>query len=307
MIVFGRRLTAAPWSRDVAAAYDPKLRTWSRLSPFAGPKGNYEGRYHAVWTGREVLVIGPFDFQAFDPRSERWRRLPLPRADPGAALGLVVWTGRELISWGGGCCGDASNRGAAYVPSTNSWHTLPPSPLAPAQGPSGAWTGSRLVVVVSGRDPDGRPYPHRFARAATFDPVTGSWRRIAPMPSGRPGAAAVWTGTELMVIGGGGPVGGSSVARAGFAYVPHTDTWRRLPQMPPLHAGFAAVWGGGRLLVWGGAGNARGAEYPPAAGRWFALPAAPLRARDDPAAVWTGDALLVWGGQGASDGALFAL
>lgn len=307
LVVFGRRPASRPWSRDVAAAYDPKHRRWSRLSPFAGPKGNFEGTYHAVWTGRQVLVLGPFDFQAFDPRTARWRKLPLPRSDSGAALGLVVWTGRELISWGGGCCGDASRSGVAYVPATNRWHALPPSPLAPAQGPSGAWTGSRLIVVVSGSDPDGHAYPQRLARAAAFDPAAESWQRITPPPSPRAGAATVWTGSELLLVGGAGPSGGRYVARTGFAYDPHRNTWRRLPPLPRLRPGFAAIWAAGRVLLWGGDGNTRGAQYPPAAGRWFDLPRAPLRARDNPAAAWTGSALIVWGGSQASDGAMFTL
>ena len=193
------------------------------------------------------------------------------------------------------------------MPETNTWHPLTASPLAPAQAPTGVWTGRRLIVVVSGRDPDGRLYPSRYARAAAYDPTSNTWRRITPLPSARSGAAGVWTGSELLVIGGATLNGGANVASTGFAYDPGLDRWRALPRMLPLRPGFVAVWGAGRLFLWGGAGNKYGVEYPPAAGRWFTLPAAPLRARDDPAVVWTGKALIVWGGQAASDGASFQL
>ena len=59
---------------------------------------------------------------------------------------------------------------------------------------------------------------------------------------------------------------------------------------------------------WGSVGvPARGAQYPAAAGRWFALPRAPLRGRQFPAVVWTGHALIVWGGFRANDGAELSL
>lgn len=179
MLVFGRAQQSPPWSVDVAASYDPRAHTWSRLTPFKGPSGNYEGRYWAVWTGTEMLVEGPLDLQAYDPATRRWRRLPAQAAVPG---GIIVWTGRELIGWGGGCCGDASAGGAAYDPASNRRRTLARSPLAPAQSPLGAWTGRELVVLVSGLDPDGRPYPARFARAAAYDPRNDTWRRIPPLP-----------------------------------------------------------------------------------------------------------------------------
>ena len=35
------------------------------------------------------------------------------------------WTGRELIGWGGGCCGDAFTDGSAYNPGTNRWRRCP--------------------------------------------------------------------------------------------------------------------------------------------------------------------------------------
>jgi len=302
LIVFGRRQTNPPWSADVAAAYDPEHATWRALHPFPGPKGNYEGGYRAFWTGTAVLVLGPFDFQAYDPRTDVWRRLPL-RAG-ASTTGITTWTGHELIVWGGGCCGDASSAGFAYDVGAGRWTKLPRSPLAPSQGPVGVWDGKNVIVLVSGRDPDGRPYPPGLARAAAFNPSNGSWTRIPPPPAARPGAVGIWTGNEVLLVGGSN---GRTTARTGFAYDPIRRAWRTLPPSPIRNPGFAAVWGAGRLLVWGGAGNEVGAEYVTAAGRWFTLRPAPIRPRSDPAAVWTGTTLIVWGGRGATDGASFGL
>ncbi len=267
--------------------------------PFPGPKGNYEGRYWAVWTGKEMLVVGPADRQAFNPVTNRWRQLPKTAEVPG---GIVVWTGREMIGWGGGCCGDASSEGAAYNPATNTRRKLARSPLAPEQRPIGAWTGRELVLFVSGNNPaDGKPWPARLARAAAYDPVTDTWRRIAPLPAVRTGANAVWDGREVLIVGGTGvPRGGKPPAPAavGFAYNPGTNRWRRLPRMEAGRAGAAAVWTGKRLLIWGGTTStpagvklvtpSQGLAYAPKANRWSPLPGAPLLGRLDPTAVWTG-------------------
>ncbi len=307
MLVFGRAQPKPPWSVDAAAAYNPATGTWRRLAPFPGPTGNYEGRYWAVWTGKEMLVVGPIDRQAFNPVTNRWRRLPKTAEVPG---GIVVWTGREMIGWGGGCCGDASSEGAAYDPTTNTMRKLARSPLAPAQRPIGAWTGRELVLFVSGINPaDGKPWPARLARAAAYNPVTDTWRRIAPLPAVRTDASAVWDGREVLIVGGtGAPRGGNPPAAAtvGFAYNPGTNRWRRLPRMDAGRAGAAAVWTGKRLLIWGGTTGApssvklvtpnQGLAYDPKANRWSPLPRAPLKGRLDPTAAWTGHAMIVWGG-----------
>jgi hypothetical protein len=303
MLVFGRRQPNPPWSVDTAAAYNPATGKWRRLTPLKGPTGNYEGHYSAVWTGKEMLVWGPFDNQAYDPRTNRWRRLP---RDAPIGIGLVAWTGREVIGWGGGCCGEASSSGSAYNPATNAFRKLPRSPLAPSQAPIGAWTGRELVVVVSGLDPDEKPYPAALARAAAYNPKTNSWRRIARPPSLRVGATAVWDGREVLVVGGSAAgLGLDPPTRAGLAYDPTRNVWRRLPPMPSGRASFTAVWAGNRLLLWGGRTDAgigapvipsRGLAYAPAANAWSLLPPAPLTGRLSPTSVWAGHAMIVWGG-----------
>ena len=321
MLIFGRANPdpALPWSADVAAAYNPATRTWRLLTPFPGPKGNYEGRYWAAWTGKEMLVVGPSDRQAFNPVTNRWRRLSKAAGVPG---GIVVWTGRELIGWGGGCCGDALSDGAAYNPVTNVRRRLARSPLAPEQRPIGAWTGRELVLFVSGINPaSGKPWPARLARAASYNPVTDTWRRIAPLPAVRTDPNAVWDGREVLIVGGtGAPHRGRHPAPAeiGLAYNPGTNSWRQLPPLERGRAGAAAVWTGKRLLIWGGTTSVpsgvklvtpnRGLAYDPKANSWSPLPRAPLLGRLDPTAVWTGRAMIFWGGHrpSSSGGRVFA-
>jgi N-acetylneuraminic acid mutarotase len=243
-----------------------------------------------------MLAFGAFHSVALNPRTSEWRELrsALPE-------GIVVWTGRDAIGWGGGCCGDAQSNGAAYNPATDTYRDLPRSPLAPSQGPKGAWTGRELLLFVSGYSPDGKLYPASLARAAAYNPATSTWRRIAPLPvSGmRFSGTAAWDGHELLVVGAG------ENARATFAYDPATNDWRRLASLPSGRSGAQTVWTGKRLLLWGGltrrdparqVDTGNGFSYDPRTNRWSTIPRWPLQARGASAIAWTGRALIVAGG-----------
>ena len=292
LILFGRRnMTAldsrgAPYvvkSVDAAESYDPASRHWTRLSPPPGP--GYVPEYHAVWTGKEMLAFGAFHSVAYDPQTKSWRTL---RRSVGG--GLVVWTGREAIGWGGGCCGDAWGDGLAYDPGTNAYRHFARSPLAPSQGPLGAWTGHQLVVVVSGFSPDGKPYPARLARAAAYDPAADTWRRLAAPPAAdlRYGGTAAWDGRELLVLGK-----GSGRSNTAMAYNLAANRWRRLAPPPRALTPVGAFWTGSRLLVLGGGEALRALAYDPKADRWSSLPRIPVLGSGQTAA-WTGHQLIVW-------------
>src|SRR5436190_1008455 len=213
LVVFGRAHATEGKAVNVAASYDPATRRWRKLAPPKGPSGSYEGRYSAAWTGKEVLVWGAFDYEAYDPAENRWRLLPR-RPGIGAAGGLVVWTGRELIGWGGGCCGDAFSDGIAYSPKTNRWRKLASSPLAGSQAPVGgavAWTRKRLLV-----------WGGKSAAGVALDPGTG---RTMPLPrsplAAREDPVSAWTGRALVVWGGRAPIGGRPFAD-GATFTPST-------------------------------------------------------------------------------------
>jgi hypothetical protein len=277
LIVIGRG--SSP-SAVVAESYDGARRTWKLLAPPANLRTD-PSCCTAVWSGREALVYGAFSAAAYDPAANAWHALR--RSIQG---GILVWTGREAIAWGGGCCGDARANGHAYNPTMRRYRTLARSPLAPSQGPVGAWTGHELLLFVSGFDPDGKPYPASLARGAAYNPATNRWRRLSAMPV-RPGNA-VWDGRELLVAGGG------SNARALYSFDPAANRWRPLASLPfPAPRGLS-VWTGKLLFVWSGT---RGASYDPSTNRWSVLPHWPLEERSGSAVAWTSGSLIVWGGE----------
>ena len=280
--------------RALAPVTSPLAGNW-KLLPHA-PIGPQAGR-SAVWTGRELLVLGGQASAAYSLRRNSWHKFgPRPAAavwtgkqllawSPNAPVSrptIVAWTGRELIGW-------SRAGGAAYRPDTRRWRRLPAAPFLG----SAAWTGQELIVVSG-------------SRAAAYAPA-GGWRTLPPLPEKREGANVVWDGTELLVVGG------NDAPTQGFAFDPKASAWRRLAPMDSGRAHAAAVWTGKWLLVWGGETGRPGAfvipphglAYDPRADRWSPLPQAPLRGRVDPLAVWTGRALIVWGGRGFADGAAF--
>lgn len=304
MIVFGRAGRGpggiGPYL-NMAAAHTPATGGWRRLHPpnLPGGSGGYEGGGHSVWTGTEMLVTA-LPGWGYAPRTGRWRQRALDGVSP--ISGVVVWTGEEMVGWGGGCCGESSNAGSAFDPVTNATRSLATAPLAPRQTVAGAWTGTELIVA-GGADADG----HTFRDAAAYNPCTDAWRRIAPLPTRYRGTITAWTGREMLLVGG------SPRAGVGFAYDPRTDRWRTLPRMSGDNwwgGNSVSVWTGRRLLVFGGqvlpsrpgarVAPARGVAYTPATNRWSSLPASPLTGNlRDLTAVWTGRQMLVWTSSGS--------
>lgn len=111
-------------------------------------------------------------------------------------------------------------------------------------------------------------------------------------------AAAVWTGTE-MLIWGDGP--------EGWRYNPSTNAWTAMntANQPANRAECTAVWTGTEMIVWGGFINNTylntGGRYNPSTNTWSAVSTtnAPS-ARYRGTAVWTGKEMIVWGGGNAS-------
>jgi hypothetical protein len=86
-------------------AYDPATGTSHRLAPSSGRVGQA-----AVWTGNRLLVWGGTTFPGasvtvrrglgYEPLGNHWSPLP-PSPLPGRVDPAAVWTGRELLVWGG--------------------------------------------------------------------------------------------------------------------------------------------------------------------------------------------------------------
>jgi hypothetical protein len=182
---------------------------------------------------------------------------PAPHWTPIAAAPIagrisegVVWTGSEMIVWGGVArtaqSAEQAGDGAAYDPANDSWEQLAPAPGGlKGGGQASAWTGSEAVFWV-GNSPDGP------VGGAVYDPVVGSWHKLPPGPLGvREGYVSVWTGSRLLIMGG---VAGDQLATPiGAGVNPSTGSWRSLAGLNKL-TGFlptGAVWNGKEAFLFG--------------------------------------------------------
>lgn len=280
MLVWGG-LAGGAAAGDAGAAYAPATNTWRRL---ARPPIRARAGHSAVWTGTEMMVWGGSgelprqpsfaDGAAYDPLSDRWR--PLPQAPLVRRAGhTAVWTGKEMVLWGGrettshvGYLAD----GAAYEPVARTWRPLSSSPLAARSGHSAVWAGSRMVIW--GGETDGGP----AADGATWEAASGRWDTLPVAPlAPRSLHTGVWSGSEMLVWGGAGA--GKRRYADGAVYDPDRASWRRLPGVllpPRLRHG--AVWTGTAMLVWGG----QAPDEPPFAdGAIFRLGVGPPPAKAD--------------------------
>ncbi|HEX2047714.1 MAG TPA: hypothetical protein VHF27_08120 [Acidimicrobiales bacterium] len=297
----------------------------------------------SVWTGEELLVWGGStlagsenewlgDGAALDPVANRWRPLPPapigPRSDPAA-----VWTGSEMVVWGGTAGGGGILAdGAAFDPKTNRWRPIAPQPFGGSTRPAVVWTGTEMLVVSSVNG----------LSTSAYDPRADRWRLLAPPPGAlvMPFPQVVWTGSQAVLVlwpsGASGigqgsssgpmtvphpagpgstmvpsappatppppPVGSPDGRRGPNAnlflagYSPDSDQWTRLPDVELADGGVPRlVWTGREVLVVQMRGRP-GAAFDPERQAWRPLEAPPPEEAFADKAVWTGRFALLWAG-----------
>jgi len=214
-----------------AATYNPATNSWTTgtVAPAQAPTFG-----DAFWTGKEMIVWGSSfgsgyvpglqgatyghnEGFAYNPATGKWSTLPAsPLGQPGRNLMLAAWTGRYLVVGGGDSPTGLQKDAAAYDPATNSWMRLPDAPVG-FEGNGTApdiWSGAS-VITIENAVPGGRPL--------SLDLTTRDWSvgPKAPVP-GRYEARELWTGSEVLVWGGGVPAGNSccKTVKPGYSYTP---------------------------------------------------------------------------------------
>ena len=126
-----------------------------------------------------------------------------PAGLEGRAGNTVVWTGREMIVFGGEGPGVSYDNGARYNPRDNSWEMLP-SKNAPSSrtGGSAVWTGKEMIVWGGFGGRMGNNTNRNDG--SRYSPDSNSWRVMSTenAPEARFDFSAVWSGRELLVWGG---------------------------------------------------------------------------------------------------------
>jgi len=287
--------------------YRPATDTWAPIP--AAPLAPRE--YHAAaWTGSQLVVWGGYngyigqmygDGARYNLATNSWTPVASTNAPNARFYHTAVWTGSEVIVWGGLNYPVYDLSGGRYNPVSDTW-----TPTSLVDAPSlrwfhaAVWTGTEMIV--QGGSPG-------VVAGGRYDPASDTWTATSPVNSANngQGITAVWTGTEMIVWGG---LDDDFVFHFdGGRYDPSGDAWHPTGTMnvPTARGLHEAVWTGGEMIVWGGYSYGypnTGGLYDPATDSWRATSTAGAPAgRENPTAVWTGTEAIFWGGDpdGVSD------
>lgn len=324
MIVWGgvkRRFGSDGRRLDSGGRYDPYTDTWKPVTMTGAP--SRRRAHSAIWTGKEMIVwggVGPDAYPSntvndgarYSPETDTWKPVSLAQAPTVRTEHRAVWTGKEMIVWGGLNYNENSyqslNTGGRYFPETDTWQetSLINAPLARSLYMT-VWTGQEMIVW-GGR---GEQY-YVGNTGARYNPETDSWATMSPQSSSssarsydRASFTAVWTGEEMIVWSG-----------SGARYYPKTDTWtpiRDYQYDPEIRFDHVAVWTGREMIVWGGSeprpsqmsvGLNSGARYDPKADQWTEM-SIYNRNPSAQAVVWTGVEMIVFGQNASGSGSRY--
>ena len=299
MLVWGGR---DPVALATGGRFNPSTGTWSSISLTNAPR--FRTGHKAIWTGEQMIVWGGVDGVAYlstgglyRPSTNTWdttSEIGAPRATAGHT---AVWTGSEMIIWGS--VFPASDTGGRYKPATNSWTpTANSGSPQPREGHTAVWTGIEMIVW-GGRGVSGGFDRIHFNDGGRYDPATNNWVTTSTIdaPSARASHTAVWTGSEILIWGGGGPAPVSSGGR----YNPIADAWTETPVLgaPDARLGHTAVWTGTEMIIAkgdvnGSMSNTAG-HFNPVTNAWLRI--AFGSPRSEHTAIWTGSEVILLGGR----------
>ena len=294
---------------NTGGRYNPASNSWTGINTAGAPLPRTS--HSAVWTGSQMIVWGGSESGSccsssllntggrYNPVTDSWSATSTPNAPTARGSHRAVWTGSEMIVWGGSGNNGSINTGGRYNPATNNWTgtNTAGAPLARANH-TAVWTGSDMIIW-GGSASSG--CCSLDSSGGKYNPATDSWTAtsLVGAPSGRTNHTAVWTGSVMIIWGG------SNFSTTGGRYSPGTDSWTATSttNAPSDRTGHTAIWTGSEMIIWGGAsfsGAIVGARYSPSSNNWLAISnsVAPT-VRERHTAVWTGAEMIIWGGFGS--------
>jgi hypothetical protein len=310
----GEKPSEGTW-HGTGAAFNPSQARWRDLAPSPlAPRSE-----HAfVWTGTEVLIccgrqVGSgASAGAYEPATDTWRVIAQPPISPNFAgftpsYAEAVWTGTEMIVFGGVSAGGLRNlrAAAAYDPETDSWRTLADLPYG-LEREAEAVLGQGVIYAWPSF-----VRPGETAAPLAYDIESDSWQSLAiPESLEVPLAPSlIWTGDELIAWGLAPSL--DDDYGIGLTFDPTTGTWRALPPTPLAptsssdgsEASQAAVWTGSQAIIWTGwigsewdAPTTSILAYNPEERSWSQLDPAPVQGTGmwHHPLIWTGTQLIAY-------------
>lgn len=236
---------------------------------------------------------------------DAWQMRSLDNAPSARIFHTAVWTGSEMLIWGGGNGSEYAAAGGRFCVVSNTWSTMSTNgaPM-PREGHTAVWASNLGRMIVWG----GRSLNNYRADGGLYDPLTDAWTPVSTngAPSARSDHAAVWTGAALIIWGGSDS---TTNLNDGASYNPFTQSWTPMAASPLTRRhSVMSAWTGHEMVIFGGDSSSGkcsdGARYSPLSNTWtlFAgsggFVGSPLGS-----AVWTGSRLFAfygWDGGGGT-------
>lgn len=211
-----------------------------------------------------------------------WRYLTPPDDQLGYVLGVGALPNGHLLVLGSRDFDELPAR--EYDPATGAWRALPPMPNGRINFSVAVLDGK--VYVVGGRTVFatrkwGLNYVDVVDELQRYDPTTGKWEELAPMPTARQGVGVAAVAGKLYVIGGANQVTSDTMFRQVEEYDPATNSWRERAPLRTARAWASAVAApDGTIYLIGGDAPLRPSNvverYDPVHDRWTSVSASSI-------------------------------
>jgi hypothetical protein len=181
----------------------------------------------------------------YNPSTDSWIATATANAPEAREIHTAVWSGSEMIVWGGVSSGYL-NSGGRYDPRTNTWlATTTTNAPAGRTVHTAVWTGHEMIVWGG--------YNGSYLNGGgRYNPGNDSWTTptTANAPAAREIHTAVWSESEMIVWGGYNGI----YLNSGGRYNPGSDSWTTTSttNAPAERRDHTAVWDGSEMIVWGG-------------------------------------------------------
>lgn len=148
------------FNNNTTKKYNPLSNTWTTLNH----SGVTRFLHTAIWTGTEMIVwggtnsintpiLGLNSGGIYNVNTNSWTSTTVTEAPSLRVSHSAVWTGTEMIIWGGINNDIATNTGARFNPISNSWiSTSTINAPSPRYSHTNIWTGIEHIIWGGGGD-----------------------------------------------------------------------------------------------------------------------------------------------------------
>jgi hypothetical protein len=240
MVIWGGYGSSPTYKND-GGRYTPSSDAWTATSIDANCPSARD-QHIAIYTGIEMIVWGGYMYDGtniyyynsggrYDLSTDTWMATSTGSNCPSArTFHTAIWTGTEMVIWGGRYFDSYLSSGGRYVPSSDTWTASTTDVNVPSgrYQHSCVWTGTEMIIwggysgILGLLNTGGRYTPSLDTWIPTGTDIN--------CPSRRYWHSAIWTGDEMIIWGGSIMSGGNTYPTTGGILYPNTPP-RSLPAL----------------------------------------------------------------------------